>query len=314
MKIILLDIVHSYLQETLEENGFVCDDHTFTDREEVKKIFANYDGAVIRSRMPMDADLLQHGTKLRFIARSGAGMENIDLDFCKKQNITLFNAPEGNRDAVGEQAIGMLLALFNNLLKADQEVRNGVWDREGNRGYELAGKTVGIIGYGNNGSAFACKLQGFDCDVLAYDKYKDGFASHLTEEVEMDAIFERCDILSFHIPQNEETIFLFDDDYLSKFKKPIVLINLARGKIVRTDTLVDGLKNGKIRGACLDVLEYEKASFENLNAAGLPESFQYLMQSQQLVLTPHVGGWTHESYFKLSKVLTDKILAEFPAV
>lgn len=263
--------------------------------------------------MPMDEDLLQHAKSLKFIARSGAGMENIDIPYCEQQNIALFNAPEGNRDAVGEQAIGMLLTLFNNLLRADAQVRKGIWDREGNRGYELGGKTVGIIGYGNNGAAFARKLGGFDCTVLAYDKYKSGFGSDAVEEVEMTAIFERADILSFHIPQNEETLFLCDENYLKKFRKPIYIINLSRGKIIQTDALVAGLESDNIKGACLDVLEYEKASFEQLNIAGLPASFHYLLNSDRTVLAPHVGGWTHESYYKLSKVLADKILAEFSA-
>jgi D-3-phosphoglycerate dehydrogenase len=313
MKVIFLDTVHRCLQDTLEDKGFACDDHTETPRDELKNALPDYDGIVVRSRMPMDEDLLKHATSLKFIARSGAGMENIDITYCESHNIALFNAPEGNRDAVGEQAIGMLLALFNKLLQADAQVRKGIWDREGNRGYELGGKTVGIIGYGNNGSAFARKLSGFDCTVLAYDKYKSGFGSGAVEEVQMDAIFERADVLSFHIPQNEETLFLCDEPYLKRFRKPLYIINLARGKIIQTDALVAGLTNETILGACLDVLEYEKASFEQLNTAGLPNSFKYLLNSDRVVLAPHVGGWTHESYYKLSKVLADKILSKFTA-
>lgn len=309
MNVIFIDTVHDYLKEQLEALGFQCDDHTSTPKEEVEAILGRYDGIVIRSRMPMNEMTLRKATRLKFIARSGAGMENIDTTYCERQNIALFNAPEGNRDAVGEQAVGMLLSLFNNLRRGDREVRKGIWDREGNRGHEIGGKTVGIIGYGNNGGAFAKKLSGFDCTVLAYDKYKSGFSDEYAQEATMDTIFDEADILSFHIPQTEETLYLFDEAYMDRFNRPIYVINLARGKIIQTEALVAGLKSGKILGACLDVLEYEKASFEQLDAQGLPASFQYLLQSEKVELTPHVGGWTHESYFKLSKVLAEKVKA-----
>lgn len=312
MKVIFLDTVHPVLKEDLTQAGFHCDFHEETPIAEIEKIIDQYDGIVIRSRMPVNQAFLEKATNLKFIARSGAGMENIDEPYCEQRGIVLFNAPEGNRDAVGEHAIGMLLALFNQLVKSDMQVRSGVWDREGNRGHELGGKTVGIIGCGNNGGAFAKKLTGFDCEILAYDKYKPGFGTDQIQEVELEKIFERADILSFHIPQNAETLFMCDEGFLSKFKKPIYIINLARGKIIKTEALVAGLKSGTIFGACLDVLEYEKASFEKLNADGLPDAFQYLMQSDKVLLTPHVGGWTHESYYKLSKVLADKILSFYP--
>jgi D-3-phosphoglycerate dehydrogenase len=257
----------------------------------------------------MDSEFLEHAPNLKFIARSGAGMENIDEVYCAKRNIDLHNAPEGNRNAVGEHALGMLLALFNKLHTADAEVRNGKWDREGNRGVELDGKTVGLIGFGNNGSAFAKKLRGFDVEVLAYDKYKNGFGTEFVQEVELETLFEKADVLSFHIPQNEETIFFANDTFFNSFEQPIYLINLARGKIVQTSALVNAIKLNKVIGACLDVLEYEKASFESFFEQDLDPNFSYLLKSPNVILSPHVGGWTYESYFKLSNVLADKILS-----
>ena len=268
-------------------------------------------GIVIRSRIKMDEAFLSSANDLKFIARSGAGMENIDEDYCQKNSIELFNAPEGNRNAVAEHALGMLLALFNRIVIADREVRSGKWRREVNRGVELEGKTVGIIGFGNNGSQFAKKLTGFDCDVIAYDKYKTGFSSDIAEEVSLDKIFEISDVVSFHIPQNEETIGMGDKAFFDKFKKPIYVINLARGKVIKINALVEAMKNDQVTGACLDVLEYEKSSFESFFEQELPEDFQYLLRSDRVILSPHVGGWTHESYFKLSDVLADKILSHF---
>lgn len=259
----------------------------------------------------MDEAFLSSANDLKFIARSGAGMENIDEDYCQKNSIELFNAPEGNRNAVAEHALGMLLALFNRIVIADREVRSGKWRREENRGVELEGKTVGIIGFGNNGSQFAKKLTGFDCDVIAYDKYKTGFSSDIAEEVSLDKIFEISDVVSFHIPQNEETIGMGDKAFFDKFKKPIYVINLARGKVIKINALVEAMKNDQVTGACLDVLEYEKSSFESFFEQELPEDFQYLLRSDRVILSPHVGGWTHESYFKLSDVLANKILSHF---
>ena len=309
MKILFIDTVHPILNERLETAGYTCIDASQLSKKDCIKEAKNSTGIVVRSRFRMDESFLSGCDELKFIARSGAGMENIDVDYCESQGIDLYNSPEGNRNAVGEHALGMLLSLLNRLHLADREVRSGKWDREGNRGYELDGKTVGIIGFGNNGSAFAKKLRGFDVKVLAYDKYKNGFGTQWIEESDMDIIFKKADILSFHIPQNEETVGIFDQALLSQFSKPIILINLARGKIVDTRTLVEGLKNGKISGACLDVLEYEKSSFESFFEQELPEPFEYLLNSDQVILSPHVGGWTHESYFKLSNVLADKILS-----
>ncbi|PKR80040.1 phosphoglycerate dehydrogenase [Brumimicrobium salinarum] len=308
MQILFIDTVHPILQERLTAKGMKCIDGTSWTREECLKALPEIDGLVIRSRFPMDEDFLKHGKNLRFILRSGAGMENIDLKYTKKHNIKCFNAPEGNRNAVGEHALGMLLALFNNLKKGDLEVRQGIWDREGNRGVELDGKTVGIIGYGNNGNAFAKKLSGFDVDVLAYDKYKKDYGNQYAKAASMEDIFKKADVISFHIPQNEKTMFLADQGFFDSFKKSIYVINLARGKIIRTQALLNGLKSGRILGACLDVLEFESASFEKTISSEENIDFNALLKSEKVIFSPHVGGWTVESYFKLSDVLADKVL------
>lgn len=311
MNVLFLDLVHPILEQRLTEYGYRCIDGTQLSREDAMSQLKDIQGIVIRSRIKMDEAFLSSANDLKFIARSGAGMENIDEDYCQKNSIELFNAPEGNRNAVAEHALGMLLALFNRIVIADREVRTGKWRREENRGVELEGKTVGIIGFGNNGSQFAKKLTGFDCDVIAYDKYKTGFSSDIAEEVSLDKIFERSDVVSFHIPQNEETIGMGDKAFFDKFKKTIYVINLARGKVIKTNALVEAMKNDQVTGACLDVLEYEKSSFESFFEQELPEDFQYLLKSDRVILSPHVGGWTHESYFKLSDVLADKILSHF---
>lgn len=310
-KVVFLDVVHEVLEQRLTKAGFQCVDATQISDKEAKVLVQQAEGIVVRSRFPLDSELLSSAEKLEFIARSGAGMENIDLTFCEKKNIKLFNAPEGNRNAVAEHALGMLLALFNNLLKGDREIRSGVWDREGNRGIELDGKTIGIIGFGNNGQAFARKLSGFDVNVLVYDKYKTGFSLGQVEESSMERIFEEADVVSFHIPQNEETMYWADSSFFNRFTKPFFLINLSRGKIVRITDLLEAIDSGKVAGACLDVLEFEKSSFENMfEGDQLPESFRRLMDSEKVILSPHVGGWTKESYFLLSDVLADKILHE----
>lgn len=309
--VIFLDTVHAILEERLTSNGYKCIDATQLPIEKIQPLLKDAFGIVIRSRFSMNEQFLSQCPQLKFIARSGAGMENIDEAYCETRKIQLFNAPEGNRNAVGDHALGMLLALFNHLVKADTEVRKGVWDREGNRGIELDGKTIGIIGYGNNGSAFAKKLRGFDVKVLAYDKYKSEFGNQFIEESTLEEIFKNADVVSFHIPQNEETIFMANDNFFSNFNKSIYLINLSRGKIVQTSALVNSLKSGKVLGACLDVLEYEKSSFESFFDQKIPADFKYILESEKTILSPHVGGWTHESYYKLSDVLADKIIIHF---
>ncbi len=311
MKVLFIDIVHPILEERLTKAGYTCIDATEFSQKECETAITDASGIVIRSRFRMDASFLSHAKQLKFIARSGAGMENIDEDYCQKNNITLYNAPEGNRNAVGEHALGMLLSLFNRLHLANSEVKNGKWDREGNRGIELDGKTVGIIGFGNNGSAFAKKLRGFDVEILAYDKYKSDFGNEFVQEASLGELYKNCDVVSFHIPQNEETIYFAGDDFFTAFKKNIYLINLSRGKVVRTSALVNALKNGKVLGACLDVLEYEKSSFESFfdEKKEINSDFKFLLDSEKTLLSPHVGGWTVESYYKLSDVLGDKILS-----
>ena len=306
MNVYFIDTVHRSLEDILIKLGFNCIDVTKDNLITLQEKLIQADGIVIRSRFPMNEDLLKFAPNLKFIARSGAGMENIDVTYCEKSNITLFNAPEGNRNAVGEHALGMLLSLMNKFQQGDAEVRKGIWDREGNRGEELNGKTVGIIGFGNNGSAFAKKLRGFDVNILVYDKYLSNLSNEFITQVSLETLYEQADVISFHIPQNEETLYWANDAFFNQIKKPIYLLNLSRGKIVSTKALLNALNEGKVKGAGLDVLEFEKASFENFDQDHL-EDFHALIRNQKVLLTPHVGGWTIESYIKLSTVLGEKI-------
>jgi D-3-phosphoglycerate dehydrogenase len=309
-QVIFIDSVHPVIEQKLEQAGMVCLHHTKTNMETLQTILPEAYGIVIRSRFTIDSDFLKFCPNLKFIARSGSGLENIDTKACKDLGVRVYNSPEGNRNAVAEHALGMLLSLLHKIQKADKEVRLGEWNRESNRGEELDGKTVGIIGYGNNGAAFAKKLRGFDVRVLAYDKYKSGFGDHFVQECTLNAILEQADVISFHIPQNKETRSFLNKEFVSSMQKPFYLLNLSRGKIVDTAALVEGLQKGKIKGAGLDVLEFESKSFESFFEQELPSSFSYLINSENVVLTPHVGGWTSESYVKLSSVLADKILAD----
>ena len=310
-KVLLLDSNHVALEKGLCDAGFRCDYFPDLDVNKLSSIIGNYSGIIIRSRFKLNRELLEKAEHLDFIGRVGAGMEGIDLEFATSRGITCYNAPEGNRNAVGEHAMGMLLALLNRLLIVDAEVRKGVWLREENRGIELEGKTVGIIGYGNTGGAFARKLTGFDCKVLAYDKYKSGFSDAYVEEVQMDRIFEESDILSLHIPLTEETTYLVNTSYLEKFNKDIILINTSRGKCVNTADLVSALEGGKVTAAALDVLEYENHSFEDLDDASLPDAYRYLASSNSVILSPHIAGWTHESKLKLALTILEKVLKDF---
>ena len=310
-KILFLDTVHSILEERLTNLGYSCEHDLTSSKEEIEVKISEYFGVVIRSRFTIDQLFLDKAMSLKFIARSGAGLENIDLGYAKTKKVMVFNSPEGNRDAVGEHAVGMLLSLFNHLKKGDEEVRKGIWDREGNRGLELSGKTVGIIGYGNMGCAFAKKLSGFDCKVIAHDKYKNGFGNELVKEVDLETLLNETDILSIHLPLSDETEHYVNKAFLSKFKKPIYIINTARGNNVCVAGLVEALKTGNVLGACLDVLEYETKSFEIITEGNLPEDFKSLAQSDKVILSPHVAGWTQESYVKLSSFLADKIEKEF---
>lgn len=307
-KVLFIDTTHPVLTEELTAYGFQCDYFENYDEADYRRIVHEYTGIIIRGKIRLDSDFLAAAEKLKFIGRVGAGMENIDTEYARSRGIVCLNAPEGNRDAVGEHTLGMLLMLMNNLKKADNEVRKGIWLRAENRGYEIKGKTVAIIGYGNMGSAFAQRLSGFGARVIAYDKYKFEYGNEYVEESDMETVFNEADILSLHVPLTEETEYLADEHYFAKFRKPVWLINTSRGKVVKTAALVESLKSGKVRGACLDVLEYEKMSFEGLPATSLPEDFQYLVNSGNVVLSPHIAGWTHESHYKLAKVIADKVI------
>jgi len=306
-KVLFIDTAHPVLQDSLEAMGFQCDYFPEADLAAYQQIADQYSGFVVRSKIPLDKHILPLAKKLKFVARVGAGMENIDLDLAEKLGIVCLNAPEGNRDAVGEHAIGMLLALLNKIPQVDREVRQGVWLRAENRGTEIKGKTIGLIGFGNTGSVTARKFSGFEAHIMAYDKYKSGFGNEFVREVTMSEIYEQADILSLHIPLTEETNYLINKEFLAKFKKPIYLINTSRGKNVNTVDLLEAMENGRVLGCCLDVLEYEKFSFEAINSETLPETFRKLLEMPNVLLSPHIAGWTHESHYKLSKVLADKV-------
>ncbi|MRI63062.1 hydroxyacid dehydrogenase [Ornithobacterium rhinotracheale] len=310
MKVLTLDTNHSILIEKLKKAGFSVDEDYTSPKNEVEQKIAEYDGIIIRSRFPIDETFLSKAENLKFIGRVGAGLENIDLDFAENRGIICFNAPEGNRDAVAEQAMGMLLSIMNRFWIANREVSQGIWKREENRGEEIKGKVVALIGYGNMGKAFAQRLKGFGCEVIFYD-IKDGLSDENARQTTMDEVFERADILSLHIPQTPETLGLVNDAYLQKFHKNIYFINTARGKSVVTKDLVKHLKTGKVKAAALDVLEQEKASFESLLQSEIPEELNYLIQTENVLLTPHIAGWTLESKVKLAEVIADKIIAEF---
>ncbi|MCF6297926.1 MAG: 2-hydroxyacid dehydrogenase [Flavobacteriaceae bacterium] len=307
MKVLLLDSNHSVLKSGLENLGFQCDEDYSSSKDKIEEKIYNYEGIVIRSRFKIDNIFIDKATKLKFIARVGAGLESIDIAYAEERNIHLIAAPEGNRNAVGEHALAMILALFNKLKKADNEIRNGQWLREDNRGIELEGKVIGIIGYGNMGKAFAKKLKGFDVDVLCYD-IKVNVGDKNAKQVSLNEIFEKTDVLSLHIPQTELTEGMVNAEFIKKFKKSIYLINTARGSAIVTANLVEAIEQNKILGACLDVLEYEKLSFENFfTNQNMPKAFQYLINSDKVILSPHVAGWTVESKFKLADVIVKKI-------
>jgi len=309
LKIAFIDSVHPLVSERFEAQEWHCDFFYKHSREELKTIIHDYDGIILRSRIKMDEDFLKEATQLKFIGRPGAGLENIDQVFCEKSNIQVFRSPEGNCDAVGEHALGMLLMLLNNLKRADSEVRQGIWRREENQGYELKGKTVAIIGYGYMGQAFAKKLKGFEVNVIAYDKYKHNFSDDYAKEVSIKEVFNDADVVSLHTPQTEETIGMVNELFLANFKKSIYFINTARGKSVITKDLLSAINSGKVLGACLDVLEHESSSFEEVMASS--DELAVLAQSEKVILSPHIAGWTHEAQFKMADVLCSKILGAF---
>ncbi|KPE51364.1 2-hydroxyacid dehydrogenase [Chryseobacterium indologenes] len=308
MKVLLLDKNHPLITEQLLAKNFVLEEDFSSSYDEVCDKIEQYDGVIIRSRIPLDKNFLEKGKNLKFIARVGAGMENIDIPAAGKLGIQLINSPEGNRDSVAEHVVGMLLVLMNRLFIASQEVKNGIWKREENRGDELLGKTVGLIGYGNMGKATAKRLSGFGCKVIFHD-ILPGLSDEFAQQVSLEELKQLAEIVSLHIPLTSDTRYLVDETFISEMKNDFYFVNTARGKNVETKSLVDGLKSGKIKGACLDVLEYEKSSFEHLETEN--EDLKYLLDSEKVIVTPHIAGWTHQSKEKLAQFIVDKITASY---
>lgn len=309
IKILHIDSNHPLLWEQLEQAGFQNEADFTSSKAEIEEKINEYQGIVIRSRFKIDKTFIDKAVNLKFIARVGAGLESIDCEYAEAKNIHLIAAPEGNRNAVGEHALGMLLSLMNKLNRADKLVREGKWIREGNRGYELEGKTIGIIGYGNMGKSFAKKLKGFDVTVLCYD-IQDNVSDENAKQVSLTELQQKSDVLSLHIPWTPETDKMINSEFINQFAKPFWFINTSRGKNVITDDLVDALQSGKVLGAGLDVLEYEKLSFENLFIdTEKPKAFEFLLQAENVLLTPHIAGWTFESHEKLAQTIVDKIIS-----
>ena len=308
MKILQLDKNHPLIAEQLSAKGFLLDDDFTSGYAEVLDKIRGYGGLIIRSRIPLDRNFLTEAKNLKFIARVGAGMENIDVSAAEEFGITLINSPEGNRDAVAEHVLGMLLLLTNRLLISSAEVKNGIWKREENRGDELWGKTFGIIGYGNMGKSVAKRLSGFGVNVVFHD-IKPNLGDEYARQVTLSQLMDEAEIVSLHIPLTSETRYLIDEAFVSGMKHDFYLINTSRGKNVKTKALVEGLKSGKVKGAALDVLEFEKASFEHLEMEN--DDLNFLLNSDKAIITPHIAGWTHQSKKKLAQVIVDKILAQF---
>lgn len=303
---LIIDQMHESIIPMLKDIGMIPDYRPDIQREEILQIISQYEGIIVRSKTEIDQELIGKATNLRFVGRAGAGLDQLDEQALAQRNIKILNAPEGNRDALAEHATGMLLALMNKIHTADQQIRQGFWDREGNRGVELMGKTVALIGYGYMGQAFARRLSGFGVKVLAYDKYKTKYGDAYAKEATMDMIYQSADILSLHVPLTPETLFFIDNIYLNRFQKNIFLLNTARGKVITLKTLAEAIERGKIRGAALDVLENEK-----LHRLSEEQKiyFEKLTQSDRVIFTPHVAGWTFESYQKINQVLIEKIKA-----
>lgn len=306
-KVLIVDAMHESIDELFEEAGFRPHYRPDITRDEVMAIIAQYEGLVVRSKLKVDKELIDQAEKLQFVARAGAGLDQIDYSYLTEKNIKLVNAPEGNRDALGEHTVGMLLSLMHKLHLADLEVKSGTWDREGNRGWELKGKTVGIYGYGFMGSAFAEKLHGFGCQVLAYDKYKTGISNNKVEQVDLDTFQEEVEVLSIHVPLTSETRFLFDGVFLSNFKKLKFILNTSRGEVLKLSAVIDLLEKGVLLGVGLDVLENEK--LDRLSAEQRKD-FDRLAALPNVLLTPHVAGWTFESYRKINEVIISKLQRE----
>lgn len=309
MRVLFIDTAHKILQQRLEALGYQCDYFPNYKYEDYLQCIPDYDGLIIRSKITLDKEILSVANNLKFIGRVGAGMENIDIDFAQSKGIACINSPEGNRDAVAEHALGMILSLRNHLIRVNTQVRQGIWLRAENRGFEMKGKTLAIIGYGNMGKAFAQRLSGLEMKVIAYDKYLQGFSDKYAQEVELDEVFKTADIISFHVPLTQETKYLFNDKWINKMNKAFYIINTARGPLVKTNDLLQAIDNKKVLGAALDVLEFEGTSFEKLNNTKLPAVYEQLLASDKVILSPHIAGWTVESHVKLSSFIADKIEA-----
>lgn len=306
-KILLIDAPHPLLKERLLNLGYEVHPHYDTPKEEIQNMLPGYFGVVMRSRIPADRAFIDAAENLAFIAREGVGTEHIEVDYAESKGIRVLISPEGSRDTVAEHALGLLLSLMNNLSRADRQVRQGEWIREGNRGVEIKGKTVGILGYGNMGTALAQRLAGFQCRVIAFDKYKKDYGDRYAAAVDLETLWRESDILSLHIPYMESNHHFVDGDFIDRFRKPIYLVNTARGLVLHTADLVERLQNGHVRGAALDVLEYEEGSFNFLDFDSLPEPFHYLQRADNVVLSPHIAGWSVESKAGHGRVLADKI-------
>lgn len=307
MKIAFIDPVHAILRERLTAAGHLCVDADLSD----PVTFSDVQGIVVRSSK-LGAYQLDQAPALRFIARAGSGLENIDLAYCAQRGIRVCNSPEGNRDGVGETAVLLLLMLLKNALMATDGTRRGEWPREASRGLELHGRTVGIVGHGHMGSAFAERLQGFGARILAYDKYKTGYAEDLVEETSLDRLQDECDVISLHLPLNDETHHFVNAAFIARMARPFLLVNTARGPLVDTKALADGIASGKVMGAGLDVLEQEKPDLSGLDPRIAPDALERLRGSDRVVITPHIAGVTHEGARKMAEVLAKKILDDFP--
>lgn len=308
-KILFINEAHPVLEERLSRLGFVCEFDYLSDKASIQTKLHEYFGVVIRSRMQVDKAFVDAAVNVKFIARLGVGVEHIDIEYAREKGIEVLTSPEGSRDTVGEHTMGMLLNMLNNLARANQQIRDGQWIREGNRGVEIKGKTVGILGYGNMGNAFAQRLQGFECTVIAYDKYKSDYGNAYAKAVDLDTLFAQSDILSIHIPYMPSNRYFVDADFIANFQKDIYIINTARGTVLDTAGLVQHLKTGKVKAAALDVLEYEEMSFEMMDFTQIPADFKYLLAAENVVLAPHIAGWSHESKRGHAAVLAQKIAA-----
>ncbi len=311
MKVLIVDTIHPILEELLDKSGFECHNLSKADDAKISTELETAEGLVLRSRFRVDAEMMDKAPNLRFIGRVGAGLEHIDREAAKARGIEVLSSPEGNRQAVAEQALGMLLALFNHLPIADREVRKGEWLRKKNEGEELEGKTVAIIGYGNTGSAFGKVISGFDIERLAFDKYKEGYGNTWVREASMEEVYDQADVVSLHLPMNAETRMLVSKAWIDRFRKPFYLINTSRGKIVNTADVLDALDDGRMMGACLDVLEFETENLKMPALGDLPSSAERLARHPQVILTPHTAGLTKQSYQKLSSILAHKIIERF---